>query len=302
MNQTRRSSVFCTSARTVGLLVFFGAAGALVRAFQKAAIPSGLDLDALVKNMAAYCQKLEGSAFDFVCLEEIKETIDPRLDLRRNQTVFRDWTWAPGRTIVISGSPRRLKHTCVYDYQCIRSGQSIREMRTLLKENGKKMNVPNAALKTSIVVFGTALLGPVGLFGERFQSQYDYSVVGRDKIEKRSVVIIDAQPKTGAVETRNLYGKAWVDPVTSDILKIEWSDSRVGHYELFEKRGESYGRTPRLIIRSDFSVEKNGIRFPTHLSVEETYLGKRGPAFVRSRTDVHYKDFKFFTVEVEVRH
>jgi len=195
---------------------------------------------------------------------------------------------------------RKIKNSYIYDYQCIRSGSAIQEVRTLLKENGKDRSEPNAVLKTSVVVFGTALLGPVGLFGERYQPQYDYALAGRDRIDKRPVIIIDATPKPGMPATRNLYGKAWVDPVTADILRIEWSESRVGRHEIFEKRGERFRRTPRLTIRSEFSAEKNGIRFPSHMVIEEAYVGKSGRGFIRSRTDVTYKDFRFFTVEVEV--
>jgi hypothetical protein len=71
-----------------------------------------------------------------------------------------------------------------------------------------------------------------------------------------------------------------------------------GRREVFDKRGERYQRTPRLTIVSEFSTEKNGIRFPSHLVVEEAYVSKSGHAFVRSKTDVSYTDFKFFTVEV----
>jgi hypothetical protein len=144
-------------------------------------------------------------------------------------------------------------------------------------------------------------MGPVGLLGERFQPHYDFSVIGRDKIAKRPVVVIDAKPKPDAPETTNLYGKAWIDPATADILKIEWSESRVGRHEIFEKRGERYKCKPRLTILSEFHAEKNGIRFPTRLFIEEAYVNEKGGAFVRSKTEVAYKDFKFFTVEVEYR-
>ncbi len=35
--------------------------------------------------------------------------------------------------------------------------------------------------------------------------------------------------------------------------------------------------------------------------IEEAYLNERGRKFVRSETTVEYTDFKFFTVEVEVK-
>jgi len=267
----------------------------------KGIVPSP-DLGGLLAKIAEYCRRLESSAFDFVCREEIIETINPSLDIPGSTPVVRLPSPMGGEVTVVNRIVRDIKNSYVYDYQCVRAERSIHEVRTLLKENGKEKNERNAVLKTSVVVFGTTLMGPVGLFGERFQPDYDFSVVGQDKIGKIKVLVVDAHPKPGAPSSRNLYGKAWIDPATADILRIEWSESRVGRFEIFEKRGELYKRTPRLTIRSEFSAEKNGIRFPSRLFVEEAYLNQAGRAVVRSKTDVKYKDFKFFKVEVEVRY
>mgnify|MGYP001084846930 FL=1 len=271
---------------------------------QKADPAPETQLPDLLAKAAAYCQRLESSAFDFVCREEITETIDPSLEVDKKAPLV-DPGWkspkpTPGAPFTASAS-RKTRQKFVYDYQCVRAGRTIREIRTQLEENGKKKVVPNAELKTSVVVFGTALLGPVGLFGERFQSDYDFAIAGEDKIGKKKVVVIDARPKPGAPPTRNLYGRAWVDPANGDILKIEWSESRVGRFDIFEQRGQKYDRKPRLVISSEFSAEKNGIRFPSRLFVEEAYLNDAGRAAIRSTTEVVYRDFKFFTVEVEVR-
>jgi len=275
----------------------------------KPALYALTQLDTLLAKAAEYCRKLESSAFDFVCREEIHETIDPKLDASQKKARLDSGSTnyvGPGArnyigpTLTIS-TVNKLKRSVVYDYQCVRAGRTIREARTQLELNGKRKVVPNAELQTSIVVWATSLLAPVGLFGERFQKDYDFAISGNDRIGKTGVVIIDAKPKPGAPPTRNLYGKAWVDPTNGDILQIEWSESRVGRHEIFEKRGELFKRTPRLIIRSEFSAEKNGIRFPSQLYVEEAYLKPNGKAFIRSKTEVVYKDFKFFTVEYETR-
>jgi hypothetical protein len=258
-------------------------------------------LAALLAKAADYCRRLEAAAFDFVCREEIVETLDPNLDIDRKipppdgrQTEFL------GPSIVLSRA-RKVRSSYVYDYQCVRAAGKLREVRNQIEENGKPVAVPNAALKTAAVVWGTALLAPVGVFGERFQPGYDFTISGDGRVGATSVVVVEARPKPAAPPSRNLYGKAWVDPATGDILRIEWSESRVGRFDVFEKRGQLYKRTPRLVIRSEFSAEKNGVRFPSRLTVEEAYLKPSGKAFVRSRTDVVYKDFRFFTVEVEVR-
>lgn len=268
----------------------------------QAAVPAPeAQLRALLVKAAEYCRKLESSAFDFVCREEVSESINAALDVKKPAPpADSQWTTYRGPTFTIS-TVKKIKRTFVYEYQCVRAGRAIREIRTQLEENGKRKVVPNAELRTSVVVFGTALLGPVGLFGERFQADYDFSPAGEAKLGKTRVLVVDAKPKPGAPPTRNLYGKAWVDPATGDILKIEWSESRVGRFDIFERRGRLYGLRPRLVISSEFHAEKNGIRFPSRLSVEEAYLNDKGKATVRSRTEVVYKDFKFFSVEYDVR-
>ena len=275
------------------------------QAVEKRQSAEAADLDSLLKKMADYCRKLEAAALDFICREEIAERIDWTLDARAAGLPSGgvDWTYLPrgGGAVGRYQRPAVTKNTYVYDYQCVRINREIRETRTLLEENKKKKNEPNATLKTSNFVYGTPLLGPVGLFGERFQPGYDYKIVGQDKIDRRPVIIIDAKPKADSPDAKNLYGEAWIDPATADILKIEWSEKRVGRFEIFEQRGERYKLKPRITLRSEFSAEKNGIRFPSKLSLEEAYVNERGRAVVRSETIVTYKDFKFFIVEVEIK-
>ncbi|MBM3294489.1 MAG: hypothetical protein FJY82_08175 [Candidatus Aminicenantes bacterium] len=267
-----------------------------------AQLRANVDLEALLKKTAEYCRKLENAALDFICREEISEKIDPTYDGKKPAATASDWVSLPGGRW-IKGEIRspKILTSYIYDYQCVRAGGEIRENRTLLSENGKKINEPNARLKTAIFVFGSVLLSPVGLLAKRFQGDCDYAIVGTEKIARRLVVILEAKPKSGAPETTNLFGKAWIDSETADILKIEWDKSRVRHHESVEKFGERIGWKPRLTIRSEFSAEKNGIRFPTRFQIQEAYLNERGRAFVRSETNVVYKDFKFFTVEVDVR-
>jgi hypothetical protein len=259
---------------------------------QASAVP---DLAVILAKAAEYCHKLESVAFDYICREEITEKIDPNLDASPPPLPG----WITGGTMW-----RRMpdfKNSYVYDYQCVRTGGKAREARTLIEKDRKKMNVPDAVLKTEVFTFGNAIQGPVGLFGGRVQDLYEYKIAGQDKIGGRPVVLVDSAPRDPESAAKNLYGKAWIDPATFDILKIEWTEKRVGNYDIFQKRADKFKRKPRLTLRSEFSVEKNGIRFPSRLYLEEAYLNERGRAFVRSETTVTYKDFKFFMVEVEIK-
>jgi hypothetical protein len=247
-------------------------------------------------------------ALHFTCREEIEEKLDLVRDIEKPLVPRSSWVIDPvgGRTmssIMITGqSSTRGKLSLVYDYQCIRNFQgAVRDTRTLIERNGKKMRVPEAKLDSTTFDFGTTMLGPTGIFAERHQGEYDFAVVGRERFQRKPCLVVEVKPKPGAPSSRNLFGKAWVDPATNEILKIEWDESRVGRYEIFRERGEKYKLKPRITITSEFSVEKNGLRFPTKMFLEEAYLNERGRKFVRSETVVEYKDFKFFTVEVEVK-
>jgi len=244
------------------------------------------DLSVILKATAEYCRKLENVIFDFTCLEEIKETIDPLLDVLKPYE---------------AGQPKKIRNTFSYDYQCIHQGGKIREKRILLEENGKKKNVPNAELHTLSLVFGNALLAPISIFAERNQPDYDYSIAGIEKINKIQLIVVEAKQKAGADNARCSYGKAWIEPTTAEIIKIEWRETHIGNWDLFEKRGEKFLRTPRLTMGSELKIEKNGMQFPNALNIEEAYVDVKGRAFVRSKVEVVYKDFKFFTVEVDIK-
>ena len=53
---------------------------------------------------------------------------------------------------------------------------------------------------------------------------------------------------------------------------------------------------------AEYALEKNGIRFPSKYSVTETYVFPNGRKFTRTVIDVTYEDYKFFTVETEVKY
>jgi hypothetical protein len=264
---------------------------------QGTGVTSTKDLAAILNKTAQYSNKLENVIFDFTCLEEIKETIDPLLDDLKPYEMATDWTRVPPG----AGQPLKIKTSYNYDYQCIREGGKIREKRVLLEENGKKKNVPNSELQTASFVFGNALLAPVSLFAEWNQPYYDYSMGGIEKVNRIPAVIIEVKPKSGAGDARCSYGKAWIDPATADILRIEWRDTHVDNWDQLEKRGKRFFRTPRVTLHSELKIEKNGVRFPNAFNIEEAYVDEKGRAFVRSKVEVVYKDFKFFTVEVDIK-
>lgn len=298
MKNARRISVFRLLGAMVGFLSMMSLFGFPQRTVQ-AQGTSAIDLQSLLAKLSDHAQRLENSVLDFICREEISEKIDYLLDDREIRPLADAWSIGAAASARYR-RPAVINNSYVYDYQCIRINKQIRETRTLLEENKIKMNEPNAKLKTSNFVYQTVLLGPVGIFAERFQRFYIYKIAGGDKIGKKRVVIIEATPAIETPNVTNLYGTVWVDPASAGILKVQWSEKRVGRFSIFEERANRYNLKPRITLRSEFSAEKNGIRFPSSLFIEEAYVNERGRATVRSETSVEYKDFKFFTVKVEI--
>jgi hypothetical protein len=256
------------------------------------------DLAAILKSCADYCDKLSGSILDFVCQERVEETI---ADIQMARPAV---TLAGSSARIYSGpmvwARKKVRSKYLYDYQLVRTKSGdITETRALLEENGRKVGVKDAPLKTRVFNYKYVVMGPVGLLGREEQTRFDYSVVKETTIKKQPVLIIQALPKPGA--TGNvLYGKVWIRQSDAEILRIEWQPESMGNYVGIEEMARGLAMKPRLSFISEYDFEKNGIRFPSRYEIEEAYSSKVRAPLVRSRTEVTYEAYKFFTVETGV--
>ena len=85
----------------------------------------------------------------------------------------------------------------------------------------------------------------------------------------------------------------------NSLLKI--SQKSMGNYEEIEKKSKVLNATPSIIIFLHYDIEKNGIRFPSRVVLEEIYLTTEGEKILLSKINVHYTDYRFFTVGVKVK-
>jgi hypothetical protein len=108
-------------------------------------------LPVLLQKAAEYCHKVDLASLDFVCEEAIEENIDIYKDLVIKY-----------RTIpqVLSSLPRMIENRYLYDYQMIRKNGKIQESRIMLRENGTKVNIRDAKLKTIAFSFQDMIFGP----------------------------------------------------------------------------------------------------------------------------------------------
>jgi hypothetical protein len=260
--------------------------------------PQPADLAAILERCAAYCDKLSRSALDFICEERVEETVAEIRMSRPAVTLGGSSARIYSGPMVVVRKKARSKY--LYDYQLVRakSGE-ITETRVLLEENGHKVEEKEAPLKTRVFMYKYVVMGPVGLLGREEQENFVFSVVKETTLKKQPVIIIQAAPKPDAVGNV-LYGKVWVRKSDAEILRIEWQPESMGNYEGIEEMARQLGMKPRLSFVSEYDFEKNGIRFPSRYEIEEAYSSKMRAPLVRSRTEVTYDAYKFFTVETGV--
>jgi hypothetical protein len=250
--------------------------------------PGRLNLNTILKNVEEYCRRLQNGIYDFICKEEISEKIDFSRD---------------------PSSAQKLNRRFLYDYQLIKKGSDVKERRILLERNGRRFHKEDASLETLAFRHQHVLLRTVDLFAEFGNTLNDYRQIGEETLYGEEAIVIEAVPKN-AYERRFLYGvdpsylsgKIWVKKKDFSILKILWNPIVIRDFQNIEEIAKRYKSEPRISIISEYQFEKNGIRFPSRLSVEEAYINKAGQKFVRSKTDIVYKDYKFFIVQTEIKY
>jgi hypothetical protein len=139
----------------------------------------------------------------------------------------------------------------------------------------------------------------VDLLKRAHQPHFNYSFVQEEPKPEEGTIIIQAVPDPSEQEYRP-FGKIWVRESDFAILKIEYDRrSLQSLYAQSQEHTQDKDET-QFELTSEFGVEKNGIRFPSRLLFEEAAVGKSGKKSVRSRAEITYKDYKFFTVTVDV--
>jgi hypothetical protein len=231
-------------------------------------------LAAILKKSAEYCRRLDQAALDFICLEEVTE-------FSRHYTPHTD--------------------VYLYDYQFIRKNEETKERRNLIAVNGKKADVQDSWLHTVMFQYKNVLFGPVGLLSKSWQAYYEYQLVGEDTIHNEKAVVVEATPGPMPVEP-HLYGKIWIKEDDGSVLKIVWDQKSLGNFQSIEEWAKAHEAEPRITAFSEYGFEKNGLRFPSRSYTEQAYIRKDKPKFANAEISIFYKDYKFFTVETEIKY
>jgi len=254
-------------------------------------------LTRILERTKEYCAKLERAALDFTCIEKIEERTYSTIEEAPEGVVPNPsgvaYTYKPINTPYYAT-------TYVYDYQFVRKASRKAENRVLIEENGRKKKNKDAVLTTTTVRVENALFGPIGLLGAAAQDLHEYRIVGEETEKGKKVLVLEATLKA-TLDRVHCTGRIWVGEDDASILRIAWDQTTVGNFEIIRETAEKMNAEPRLTSVTEYGQEKNGLRFPSKDTTEEGYL-KHGRLQVRSLTTILYKDYKFFTVETQVKY
>jgi hypothetical protein len=251
---------------------------------------SRLRMERILKSAKDYCARLSRAALDFVCLEDIRErTRDRRMSY---PAPAGPWSSFP------SWKEDVVEHTYLYDYQFISKDGQNTEKRMLLEYDGIKRKSDDATLLTNSFYFENVLFGPVDLLAESRQILYHYHLQGWDVIGGERACVIDAVPTPSFSEKIN-QGRIWLREKDSSIMKIVWDMKSLKHFAVITETAKKYKSVPLITQVTEFELEKNGVRFPSRFVVEEAYVDKKGKRFVKSEINVAYRNYRFFTVELD---
>lgn len=259
--------------------------------------PDEARLARILERTKEYCAKLERAALDFTCIEKIEERTYSTVEEAPDGVVPNPsgvvYTYKPVNTPYYA-------NTYVYDYQFVRTGSRKAESRILIEENGRKKKNKDAVLTTTAVRVENALFGPIGLLGAAAQDLHEYRLVGEETEKGRKVLILEATLKA-TLDRVHCTGRIWVAEDDASIRRIAWDQTSVGNFEIIQRTAKEMNAEPRLTSVTEYGQEKNGLRFPSKDTTEEGYI-KHGRVQVRSLTTILYKDYKFFTVETQVKY
>jgi hypothetical protein len=271
---------------------------------QEASRPAsdGAVLERILENAGIYCKKLQDFIYHFVCHEFVTEKIRGASKTTWSAPSMAGLSQThggtEGGTLSVTGGP--ITNTYLYDYQMVRKKSLNQESRTLLKKNGQNQVVPNARLEAVRFYFQNMAFGPIDLFGTAGRLNHNYRIVGSKKINGQNTTIVEAAPKDDSPDY-NPSGKVWLRDSDCAILKIEWDQrSLIGFADILAA-AEKIEVTPRISLVTEYGIEKNGIRFPSRVVIQEAYIrNKNKKKRVFTDVTIDYKDYQFFTVEVGV--
>jgi hypothetical protein len=274
--------------------------GAMARIMEMGALDEGFFnpqdplLESLLGQVGAYCRTMEKRSILYMYKESKLDRIMINTDLAQAEE-------KPMRHFSQPGLPdyplMPVEVREEYDVQLYETDEGkIEESRKLLhKKIENKFDVP----QLDSIDFQKAHFGPNSMVGTEIQPYFNYRIIGEKEIFDVPAVIIEAIPKWAASANVN-PGIIWVSRKNGAVLKIERFYKLDKDQNKVRLRGLILAMEPRLIFTSEFSFEKNGIRYPSRLSVRESYFDGGLEKITRLEIESRFSDYQFFGVSSDV--
>ena len=271
-------------------------------------------LQKILNGAADYCEKLKQSAFHFFCTEKIVETLD---SLVYNDRMLPDigaqiqdgrYTFQRLPLVNEYSKVKTAVNTYAFSYRLLKSGVQIKEEREWLSSQDSVPVTRDQVVKPTSFFSQRAIFAPLTLLGRERQEYYHFRYLGRDQCSGRSAAVVKVIPKNREQENSDsIFGKVWIDLEDYSTLKIEADPMSIRGYRALKELEKQLNTRLFLTLEIDFSEIRDGIRFPTAVTMMEKYKGGRlisqykGPkGWERNRTVFTYSDYQFFAVNVEV--
>jgi hypothetical protein len=254
-----------------------------------------MPLQDILASTGEYCERVKKIALYYICQENIIDIENFFYGVTRGSGMERE-----EKTFDIRRVKRR---TYKYDYQLVRKGADLSEQRVMLEKNGKETRHAIADLSHLKYYSQYLIFGPVGFLSRYWQNHFTYSLIGEDMIDGKRVFIIRADPKEVRLDNCNI-GCIWINE-DFQVVRLEWEPDSIQNFEdeiLISRLGPF---KKKVVWTVDYTVEKNGVRFPGRQSIQEIFFrdsenGRQQKA-VKRETRFEYDAYKFFIVETDVR-
>jgi hypothetical protein len=236
----------------------------------------------LLLKAAAYSERLKKSALRYTCQEDITEQI------RTRQT-----------GVIVHGFDRK---TWQHDYQIILENGNLSENRLLIRKNQKKFDPPKPTRLETIYQSQYSFFLPATMLSSEKQRSYRYTLLGSEKIKKRTMGRILAKPIDPAGGLPG--GELWVDETDGSVWKIDLDAKTISGFA--SRYSQTADRGIHLIMSDvhEYMVRYKGIQFPSTTTITENHTYKRlrsgNPADSLQmevlRVSFRYRDYRFFDV------
>jgi hypothetical protein len=249
----------------------------------------------ILRSAGNYCERVKQIALYYICEENVVDI----------ENFFQGAFHASGmlREERAFNTRRVKRQRYKYDYQLVRKGDGISEQRILLEKNGKKKHKENADLSHLKYHSQYLIFGPVGFLSIYWQGHFSYSLIGEDTIDGEPVSVIKADPTEVRLDNYNI-GRIWVNK-DFQVVRLEWEPASIQNYEdemLISRLGPF---KKRVVWTVDYTIEKNGVRFPSRQLIQEIFFRESENGFeqkaVKRETQFTYEAYKFFIVETDVK-